>query len=376
MPRIPYATQWIEEDDIEAVITALKSANLTQGPLVEEFERKVAEYCGAKYAVAVNSGTSALHIACLVAGIKAGDEVITSPITFVASANCALYCGGRPVFADIRSDTVNIDSREIEKKITPRTKAIIPVHFAGNPCDLEDIHSIAQKNKLMVIEDAAHALGAEYKGSKIGSCKYSDMTTLSFHAVKHITTGEGGMVLTNSEELYEKLKLFRSHGITRDERYLQKNDGIWYYEMHGLGYNYRLTDIQCALGISQLKKLDAFLSKRRKIAELYDRAFSGMRGIKLIPESKNTRSAMHLYVIQVDDRPRIFQSLREKGIIVNVHYIPVYKQPHYQKLGYGGLLCPKAESYYQKAISIPMYPKMGEEQVSQVIKMIKEAVGV
>ncbi len=370
MNGIPYATQWIDDDDIAAVVGALKSSNLTQGPLVTQFEKKMAAYCGAKYAVAVNSGTSALHIACLAAGISSGDEVITSPITFVASANCVLYCGGRPVFADVESDTINIAPKEIEKNITPNTKAVIPVHFAGNPCDLEAISAIAKKNDLFVIEDAAHALGAEYKGSKIGSCKYSDMTTLSFHAVKHITTGEGGMVLTNDEELYEKLKLFRSHGITRDDKYLTKNDGIWYYEMHELGLNYRITDIQSALGISQLKKIDNFITRRRQIAKKYDKAFADNAGIAVLPESAAAKSAYHLYPIMVKDRKSIFNKLREADIIVNVHYLPVYIQPYYQKLGYKAGCCPRAESYYQRAISIPMFPKLRDEEVDRVITTI------
>ncbi|MFH1386144.1 MAG: UDP-4-amino-4,6-dideoxy-N-acetyl-beta-L-altrosamine transaminase [bacterium] len=374
MDKIPYATQWIDDDDIEAVVAALKSANLTQGPLVNEFESKVAEYCGAKYGVAVNSGTSALHIACLAAGITAGDEVITSPITFVASANCVMYCGARPVFADVQGDAINIDPQEIQKKITARTKAIIPIHFAGNPCDLEEIWAIARANNLIVIEDAAHALGAEYKASKIGSCKYSDMTILSFHAVKHITTGEGGMVLTNNEELYEKLKLFRSHGITRDDKYLTKNDGVWYYEMNELGLNYRLSDLQCALGISQLAKLDEFVDRRREIALIYNEAFSHNAGITVINESAQARSAYHLYVLIVKDRQRIFNELRAADIIVNVHYIPVYLQPYYQKLGYTSGLCPRAEDFYGKALSIPMFPKMSDKDIARVIEVINKVV--
>jgi len=372
LSKIPYATQWIEDDDLVAVAAALKSTNLTQGPLVTQFENKVAEYCGSKYAVAVNSGTSALHIASLAAGISPGDEVITSPITFVASANCALYCGAKPVFADVQDNTINLNPQEIRKKITLKTKAIIPVHFAGNPCEMEEISQIATENNLFVIEDAAHALGADYKGSKIGSCQYSDMTTLSFHAVKHITTGEGGAILTNNDELYEKLKLYRSHGITRDERYLKKSDGTWYYEMHNLGFNYRITDLQSALGISQLKKQDQFLSRRLEIAEVYNQAFCNLKGIKLLEQTTGAQAAWHLYVIQVADRKRIFNHLREKDIIVNVHYIPVYRQPYYQKLGYDGSACPVAEDYYERAISIPMFPKMTDEEVEYVVSLIKE----
>lgn len=374
MKRIPYATQWIDDEDIAAVVATLKSSNLTQGPRITEFEKKVAEYCGAKYAVAVNSGTSALHIACKAAGITKDDEVITSPITFVASSNCVLYCGGRPVFADVKEDTINIDPQEIKKKITPKTKAIIPVHFAGNPCEMEEIQTIAKENNLMVIEDAAHAIGAEYHGSKIGSGKYSDMTIFSFHPVKHITTGEGGMVLTNNEELYEKLKFFRSHGITRDPRYIQRNDGSWYYEMHELGYNYRITDIQCALGITQLKRLDNFVERRREIAKRYNEVFSNYDGIATLKEMPQTKSAYHLYVILVKNRKFVFDKLREANIFVNVHYIPVYLQPYYQKLGYEPGLCPNAESYYEKAISIPMFPKLSDDEVNLIIKKIKELI--
>ena len=373
-PRIPYATQWIDDEDIAAVVATLKSSNLTQGPRITEFEKKVAEYCGAKYAVAVNSGTSALHIACKAAGIAKDDEVITSPITFVASSNCVLYCGGRPVFADVLPDTITIDPQEIEKKITQNTKAIIPVHFAGQPCDMDAIQAIAKKHGLIVIEDAAHALGAEYHGSKIGSGKYSDMTIFSFHPVKHITTGEGGMVLTNNEELYEKLKFFRSHGITRDKRYLQKNDGIWYYEMHELGYNYRITDLQCALGITQLKRLDAFIERRREIAKRYDEVFNDCNEIGTLKEMPQTKSAYHLYVILVKNRKSVFDKLREINMIVNVHYIPVYFQPYYQKLGYQMGLCPQAEKYYSMAISIPMYPKLTDQEQKYVIDEIKGAV--
>ena len=265
---IPYGRQSLDEADIQAVVQVLKSDYLTTGPMVAEFERRVAEYVGAKYAVAVSNGTAALHVACLAAGIKAGDEVITSPITFAASANCVLYCGGKPVFADIDEESYNISPEEIEKKITGNTRAIIPVHYTGQPCDMEEIHRIARKHHLLVIEDAAHALGAEYKGQKIGSL--SDMTCFSFHPVKPITTGEGGMITTNDEELYKKLLLFRSHGITREEEFLSENQGGWYYEQVELGYNYRITDIGCALGNSQLDKLDGFVERRREIAGGYD----------------------------------------------------------------------------------------------------------
>ena len=381
MKQIPYATQWIEEDDILAVADALRSSNLTQGPLVEQFEKGIAQYCGAKYAVAVSSGTSALHIACLAAGVSAGDEVVTSAITFAASSNCVLYCGGRPVFADIEPGTALIDPVDIRRKLTKNTKAIIPVHFAGHPADMEEISKIAKENNLVIIEDAAHAIGAKYrlKGGKdwikVGSCFHSDMTILSFHAVKQLTTGEGGMVLTNDQELYEKLVFFRSHGITRSVKYMKEPEGPWYYEMHELGYNYRLTDIQSALGTSQLKKLDKFISRRKEIARMYDDAFAKIEQIDFIKEREGFDSSRHLYVILVENRKNIFNWLiAETNIMVNVHYLPVYLHPYYKKLGYERGLCPMAEEYYSRAISIPMFPKLANDDVEYVIEKLKQAV--
>lgn len=368
---IPYGKQCIEEDDIEAVVEVLRSDYVTTGPAVAEFEKAVAEYTGAKYAVAVSNGTAALHVACLAAGIKEGDEVITTPITFAASANCALYCGAKPVFVDIDPDTYNIDPAKIEEKITSKTKAVIAVHFTGQPCKMDEIHAIAKKHNLLVIEDAAHALGADYKGRKVGNI--SDMTTFSFHPVKHITTGEGGMVTTNSKELYDRLILFRSHGITRDERFLEKNEGGWYYEQMDLGYNYRITDIQCALGISQMKKLDRFVERRREIAKRYEEAFSDIKGIQTPKQEADCQNSWHLYVIQVleKDRKEVFETLRNKNIGVNVHYIPVYKHPYYQKNGYEKVHCENAEKYYANAISIPMYPLLSKEEQDYVIETIK-----
>lgn len=369
---IPYGRQTIDEADIEAVVKVLKSDFLTTGPVIEEFERRVAEYTGAKYAVAIANGTAALHAACFAAGIGEGDEVITSPITFAASANCALYCGATPVFADIDPKTYNIDPQDIERKITERTKAIIPVHFTGQPCDMDEIHAIAKKHGLMVIEDGAHALGAEYKGAKIGGL--SDMTEFSFHPVKHITTGEGGMILTNNEELYERLKLFRTHGITRDVRFMEKNDGPWYYEQIDLGYNYRITDFQCALGISQMDKLPGFLARRREIARIYDEAFAGKSNIEIPFQKEGCTNAYHLYVMRVKNgkRKEVFEQLRGAGIGVNVHYIPVYKHPYYQKHGYDNVCCPNAEAYYNECISIPMYPALTAEEQQYVIEKVME----
>ena len=371
---IPYGRQCIEEDDIEAVVKVLRSDYVTTGPAVTEFEKTVAEYTGAKYAVAVANGTAALHVACLAAGLKEGDEVITTPITFAASANCALYCGAKPVFVDIDPDTYNIDPAKIEEKITPKTKAVIAVHFTGQPCKMDEIHAIAKKHHLLVIEDAAHALGADYKGKKIGSI--SDMTTFSFHPVKHITTGEGGMITTNNKELYDRLVQFRSHGITREERFLEKNEGAWYYEQLDLGYNYRITDIQCALGVSQMKKLDRFVAGRREIAKRYDEAFADMKGIKLPYQDKDCHNSWHLYVIQVleKNRKEVFDALREKGIGVNVHYIPVYKHPYYQKNGYKDVCCKQAEEYYANAISIPIYPLLTDKEQDYVIESIREVL--
>ena len=375
---IPYGRQWIEQDDIDAVVDVLKSDYVTTGPAVEQFEKAVAKYVGAKYAVAIANGTAALHAACYAAGIGPGDEVITTPITFAASANCALYCGATPVFADIEEDTYNIDPKEIEKKITEKTKAIVAVHFTGQPCKMDEIHAIAKKHKLIVIEDAAHALGADYKGKKVGSM--SDMTTFSFHPVKHITTGEGGMIVTNSKKLYDKLILFRSHGITRDAKKLEKNEGGWYYEQQDLGYNYRITDIQCALGTSQMKKLDKFVERRRAIAKRYDEAFKDIPEIICPVQAEGCHNSWHLYVIQVLGRKRknVFDDLRAVNIGVNVHYIPVYKHPYYQKHGYDKVFCPNAEQYYERAISLPMYPLLLDEEqeyvIEQVLKLVRSKI--
>ena len=375
MKIIPYGRQWVDKSDIREVIKVLKSDWLTQGPKIKEFEDALCDYTGAKYAVAVSSGTAALHIACLVAGINSGDEVITSPITFVASANSILYCGGKPVFADIQKDTVNVDPEEIKKKISPNTKALMPVHFAGHPCDLEEIKEIAQKHNLLVIEDAAHTLGAEYKKSKIGSCKYSDMTIFSFHPVKHITTGEGGAVLTNQKDLYQRLLLFRNHGITKDKKKMTKFDGPWYYEMQKLGFNYRITDLQCALGINQLKKLEKYIERRRELVSIYNKELSEIDKIILPYEKPHVKSSWHIYYIRLKDaskRRLIFEELQKSNIGVQVHYIPVYLQPYYQKnFDYQMGNCPKAEEYYNSTITLPLYPKMADKDIQYIIKILK-----
>ncbi|WP_425806406.1 UDP-4-amino-4,6-dideoxy-N-acetyl-beta-L-altrosamine transaminase [Desulfitobacterium sp. Sab5] len=374
---IPYGRQTIDEDDIQAVCEVLRSDYLTTGPKISEFEKTVAEYVGAKYAIAVSNGTAALHVACLAAGIGEGDEVITTPITFAASANCVLYCGGTPVFADIDAKTYNIDPDDIKRKITSKTKAIIPVHLTGQPCDLDAIHTIADEYNLIVIEDAAHALGAEYKGKKIGAL--SHMTEFSFHPVKHITTGEGGMVTTNDEKLYERLKLYRTHGITREESLmLNNNEGGWYYEQIELGYNYRITDFQCALGISQMKKINKFVERRREIAAEYDKAFAKVEGIITPYQAEGCKNSYHLYAIQVTNMPRkeAYDKLRAAGLGVNVHYIPVHKHPYYQKNGYSDVCCPSAEALYSRLISLPMYPLLTDEEIEYVIKTVKGLGGL
>lgn len=372
---IPYGRQSIDEDDIQAVVDVLKSDYLTTGPKIAEFEREVADYVGAKYAVAISNGTAALHAACYAAGIGPGDEVITTPVTFAASANCVLYCGGTPVFADIDRRTYNISPEDIRRHITEKTKAIIPVHLAGQPCDMDEIHKIAQEYHLTVIEDGAHALGSEYHGEKIGGL--SDMTTFSFHPVKPITTGEGGMIVTNDQEFYQKLCLFRSHGITRDENLMTHTEGGWFYQQIALGYNYRMTDIQAALGCSQMKKLDHFLERRRKLAQRYDNAFADCGNIVTPYQMPETNSGWHLYMIQVlnRDRREVFAKLQEEGIGVNVHYIPVYMHPYYREHGYQNVRCVNAEEVYAHMMSLPLYPGLTEEQQDEVIEKIKRCTG-
>lgn len=372
---IPYGRQSINDEDIQAVIDVLKSDYLTTGPAVAEFEKVVADYVGAKYAVAISNGTAALHAACYAAGIGEGDEIITTPITFVASANCAFYCGAKPVFADIKPDTYNIDPEDIRRKITDKTKAIVVVHFTGQPCEMDEIHQIARENNLIVIEDAAHALGADYKGKKIGSI--SDMTTLSFHPVKHITTAEGGMITTNDEKLYQRLCLFRTHGITRNTNMMTHDEGAWYYEQLELGYNYRITDMQCALGSSQMKRLDEFVAKRRELVTRYNEAFRNNGNIMIPYQKEGCSNSYHLYVIQClnRDRKEVFDALRNAGIGVNVHYIPVYTHPYYRNNGYADVCCKNAELYYERALSLPLYPDLTLEQQNYVIEKVLEILG-
>jgi UDP-4-amino-4,6-dideoxy-N-acetyl-beta-L-altrosamine transaminase len=378
---IPYGHQQISEEDIQEVVNVLRSDWLTQGPMVERFERAVAEYCEVRYAVAVSSGTAALHLATLAAGFQQGDEVITSPITFAASVNCIVYSGATPVFADIDRKTYCVDYIEINRKITKKTKGIIPIHFTGQPCDMAKIAVIAHENDLIVIEDAAHALGASYEVNgqsyKVGSCTHSDMTTFSFHPVKHITTGEGGMITTNSYEFYRKICLLRTHGITKDEKELIKNDGLWYYEQHELGFNYRITDLQCALGVSQLKRLDKFIEKRKCIAATYNKSFKSVEQITIPFQKEAASSAWHLYVIKCNTEKRnsIFELLRKCDIGVNVHYIPMHTHPYYQKkFGFTWGDFPRSEDYYQHAITLPIFPSLHDDEIEYIISSVLESV--
>ena len=374
---ISYGHQCIDNEDIEEVIKVLRSPWVTQGPRIKEFEQALATYCGARYCAAFSSGTAALHAAYFAADIGKGDEIITSPITFAATANAALYLNARPVFADIQADTANLDPALLDRNVTEKTKAIVPIHFAGQPVDLDEIYSFAEKHDLLVIEDACHALGAEYKGKKIGSL--SDLTVFSFHPVKTITSGEGGAVLTNKKDLYEKMVMFRNHGVTRDRNRLRNDQGDWFYEMHYLGYNYRITDFQCALATSQMKKLDRFISRRREIVYRYDKAFESEDNIDLLHQKENRTSAFHIYVICLKpetlgrSRKEAFEYLRNRGIGVQVHYIPVYLHPYYQQMGYRKGLCPVAEDYYERAITIPLHPSMEKKDVDRVIEEVKKA---
>lgn len=384
---IPYGRQSIDEDDINSVVEVLKSDFLTTGPKVEEFEKMVAAYLGCKHAVTVANGTAALHAACFAAALLPGDEVITTPLTFAATANSILYMGAKPVFADINPNTYNINPEEIEKNITKKTKAIIAVDFTGQPAELLTIKKIAQNNNLIFIEDAAHSLGSEIKDSednwqKIGGI--ANMTTFSFHPVKHITTAEGGMICTNDFELYQKLKLFRTHGITKDINLSNsKSYKKWYYEQQLLGYNYRLSDLQAALGISQLRKLDKFIKRRREIVSKYNEAFtkSPFKDRITIPyQAQNTKSSHHIYVAKFNtsvigkSRDEIFNKLLDLNIGVNVHYIPVYYHPYYQALGYKKGICPEAERLYEEIITLPLYPDMSDEDIIYVVESIAKSI--
>lgn len=389
---IPYGKHHIDEDDIQAVVDTLRSGVLTQGPAVEAFEQAVAEYVGAKYAIAVSSGTAALHLAVLTAGLKPGASLVTSPITFVASANAGLYVGGRIVFADIDPDTVNISPDALKDVLAKNTDArvVIPVHFAGLPCDMPAIKSIADQAGAVVIEDAAHALGASYPGGqRVGSCAYSLMTIFSFHPVKAIAAGEGGMITTNDEPIYRKLLRLRSHGINKLGDPMQlpeqaETNGVrdpWYYEMQELGFHYRITDMQCGLALSQLKKLDRFIARRLALVKRYDEAFAGMRNCRPAQAAGREQSGHHLYVLRIDfdsiglSRAQLMQELKSREIGSQVHYIPVPAHPHYHRLGFKPEDYPNAQKYYQEALSIPLFYDLTDEQQLAVIAAIKELVG-
>lgn len=379
-----YGKQSIDASDVRAVTEVLKSDYLTQGPKIEEFEKAICRYTGAKYCIAVSNGTAALHLAVLALQIKPGSEGITSPNTFVASSNALVYGGLRPVFADIDERTYNINPEKIKKKLTAKTKLVIPVHFAGQSADMKEIAKIAKAKKLFVIEDASHGIGSYYEdGSRVGSCRYSDLTTFSFHPVKTITTGEGGVITTNDKKLYERLLLLRTHGITKDPKQLSQNPGPWYYEMKDLGFNYRLTDMQCALGISQLKKLSRFAKRRRVIVDHYNKAFSKLENITTPHEKDGLKSCFHLYVVKIDfskiklTRAELMNKLKQAGIGTQVHYIPVHLQPYYRKnFGYKKGDYPVAEKYYQQCLSLPLYPAMTDKEVDYVIVTISKILGV
>lgn len=377
--KIHYGRQYIDEDDCAAVHDVLLGDLITTGPKTEELEHRLCEITGAGYAVAIANGTAALHAACYAAGIGEGDEVITTPMTFAASANCVLYCGGTPVFADIDPETYNISSVRIREKITPRTKAILAVDFTGQAAQLNEIRAICKEHNMLLIEDAAHSIGTQFDGKPVGSI--ADMTTLSFHPVKTVTGGEGGAVLTNNKDLYDRLMLFRTHCITRNpEQMTNEPDGAWYYEQVDLGYNYRLTDFQAALIISQLNKLDRFAARRKEIVRRYNKVFSDMPEIVIQKEIPQSDTVRHLYILQLNldllscSRREFFDAMFAENIVPNVHYIPVYYHPYYRSLGYEKGICPNAEHLYERMVSIPLYYSMTDEDVDNVIEAVKKVI--
>jgi len=376
---IPYGRQEITQSDIDAVTQVLQSDFLTQGPMVPKFEKLVANYCGVKYGVATNSATSVLHIACLALGLKEGDYLWTSPITFVASANCGLYCDAKVDFVDIDPETYNLSPQALEEKLIQAEKVnklpkiIVAVHFAGQSCEMDKIYQLSQKYEFKIIEDASHAIGGKYKNQTIGSCKYSDITVFSFHPVKIITTAEGGMAVTNSNKLADKMLLLRSHGITRDTNLMtHKPDGGWYYQQIELGFNYRMNDIQAALGASQMDRIDEYIEKRHNIAKKYSTALNGYPVTSQL-QSNHMFSAYHLYVIRVKEsqHKKIFSQLRNKSISVNLHYIPIYRQPYYERFGYNKSDYPNAENYYSQAITLPIYPTLSSSEQNKIIRTLK-----
>ena len=375
---IPYGRQWIDEGDIQAVVEVLRSDWLTTGPNVESFEKAFAEQVGAKYAVAVSSGTAALHAAIFALGIGPGDEVIVPAMTFAASANCVVFQGGTPVFADVEPETLLIDPRDAEKRITSKTKALIAVDYAGQPCDYEALKAITNRSGIALVDDACHALGAKYRNTPVGSIAH--LSAFSFHPVKHITTGEGGMITTDDADLAQRMFIFRNHGITTDHRQ-RESLGSWFYEMVDLGYNYRLTDFQCALGMSQLKKLSEWVRRRQVIASLYDDAFKEMQSVQPLQLKKDVLHAYHLYVVRLNsenphhDRSTIFRKLRNLGIGVNVHYVPVHLHPFYRNRFHTVPgMCPVAEKAYEEIISLPLFPGMSDADVSTVVDAVRKVL--
>ena len=380
---IPYGRQDINQSDITAVVDVLKSDFLTQGPQIPIFEHAITKHCQVEYALAVNSATSALHISCLALGLSKGDWLWTTPNTFVASANCALYCGAKVDFVDIDPATYNLCPQELEKKLVIAEKEkrlpkiVVPVHFSGQPCDMAAIHKLSQRYGFHIIEDASHAIGGRYKNKPIGNCQYSDITVFSFHPVKIITSAEGGMAVTNSKDLATKLNLFRSHGVTRDDALMvNEKDGPWYYEQVDLGFNYRMTDLQAALGASQMSRLDNFVAERHELAERYNKLLKDLPLI-LPWQHPDSYSGMHLYVIRLKlneinkTHLEVFEAMRNAGILVNLHYIPVHTQPYYQQMGFKRGQFPNAEKYYTEAISIPMFSSMTEVQQDEVVSTLK-----
>lgn len=377
--KIYYGHQYLDQSDYDAVVDVLKSDYLTCGPKISELESKLCKLTGAKYAVVCSNGTAALHMAAMAAGLGEGDELITTPITFAASANCALYVGATPVFADINERTYNIDPESVKSHITEKTKAVVAVDYTGQAVELDELTAVCRENGLVLIEDGAHSIGTLYNGKAVGSI--ADMTTFSFHPVKTITGGEGGAVLTNSEEYYKKLLLARSHGITRDKELMEnKDEGAWYYEMVDIGYNYRMTDIQAGLIISQLDKLDKFKAGRKEIVNRYNEAFSKLEGIIVQQEIPQSDTARHLYILRLDtdklkvNRRQFFEAMAAENVVCNVHYIPVYYFPQYKKLGYSRGLCPKAEALYDSMMSIPLYYGMSDRDVEDVIEAVTKLV--
>ncbi|PVZ70200.1 UDP-4-amino-4,6-dideoxy-N-acetyl-beta-L-altrosamine transaminase [Pelagibaculum spongiae] len=379
---IPYGRQNISQEDIQSVVAVLESDFLTQGPQVPAFEKSMADYCQAQFALAVNSATSALHIACLALGVGKGDRAWTTPNTFVASANCALYCGADVDFVDIDPVTFNLCPLALEKKLLQAArdnclpKVIIPVHFSGLPCDMQAIKQLADQYQIKIIEDASHAVGGKYLGNPVGHCEFSDITVFSFHPVKIVTTAEGGMALTNQPELAEKMALYRSHGVTRDPDLMQgESDGPWYYQQVDLGLNYRMTELQAALGLSQVTRLDQFVSKRHQIADRYDQLLSSLDVVSPT-RTEQSYSGLHLYVIQVpaEKRLSLFKYLRAEGVGVNVHYIPVHTQPYYKEMGFKSGDFPVSETYYSQAISLPMFPDLSQQDQDFVVQKLAEGL--